>query len=96
MSVEADFGLSDWVGQAGGTQLSWEIAWDGEYDDWRFAAVSFQSDFAGSQLVRVSEWFISAGVTTHVGELIRAHPNPQFPPGSIVAFRFAVVVIPNH
>jgi len=84
MSQEADFGLSDWVGQAGGTQLSWEIAWDGVYDDWRFGAVSFQSDFGDSELVRVSESFISAGTTTH------------FPPRSIVAFRFAVIVIPNQ
>jgi len=96
MSTEADFGQSDWVGQAGGTQLSWEIAWDGVYDDWRFGAVSFQSDFGGSRLERISESFISAGVTTHFREVIRAHPNPEFPPNSIVAWRFAVVVIPNH
>lgn len=96
MSVEVDFGLSDWVGQAGGTQLSWEIAWDGVYDDWRFGAVSLQSDFQGSRLERISEAFISAGLTTHFSEVVRAHPNPQFPSNSIVAFRFAVVVIPNH
>ena len=96
MSAEADFGLSDWVGQAGSTQLSWEIAWDGVYDDWRFGAVSFQSDFGDSELVRVSESFISASTTTHFREVIRAHPAPNLPPGSIVAFRFAVIVIPNH
>ena len=96
MGVEAEFGLSDWVGQAGGTTMTWEIAWDGVYDDWRFGAITFQSDFQGSRLDRVSESFISAGVTTHFSEVIRAHPNPVFPPNSIVAFRFAVVVIPTH
>jgi hypothetical protein len=93
MSVEAEFGQSDWVGQLGGTQVSWEIAWDGVYDDWRFGAVSFQSDFWHSRLTRVSETFISAGTTTHFGEVIRA--ESAFGPGNIVAFRFAVVVIPN-
>jgi hypothetical protein len=95
MSVEADFGQSDWVAQAGGIQLSWEIAWEGVYDDWRFGAVSFQSDFGGSRLERISETFINAG-STHFGEVIRAHPNPEFPPNDIVAWRFAVVVIPSH
>jgi hypothetical protein len=26
MSVEANFGLSDWVGQASGTKVSWDSA----------------------------------------------------------------------
>jgi hypothetical protein len=95
MSVEADFGLSGWVAQASGTQLSWDITWAGELEDSRFAAVSFQSDFVNAQLIRVSEWFSSdSHENPHVGELIRA--NSGFGPGSIVAFRFAVIVIPNH
>lgn len=32
MSVEADFGISEWVFQATGSELSWEIAWDGVLD----------------------------------------------------------------
>jgi hypothetical protein len=32
MSVEANFGLSDWVGQASGTQVSWDISWPGVLD----------------------------------------------------------------
>jgi hypothetical protein len=95
MSVEADFGLSGWVGQASGTQLSWDITWGGELEDSRFAAVSFQSDFNDTQLVRVSEWFSTdTHANPHVGELIRAHSG--IAPGAIVAFRFAVVVIPNR
>ena len=93
MSVEAEFGQSDWVGQLGGTQLTWEISWDSVYDDWRFGAVSFQSDFVQSRLTRVSETFISAGTTTHFSEVIRA--DSGFSPPQIVAFRFAVVVIPS-
>ena len=89
MSVEADFGLSDWVGQANGVQISWDISWPGMIEDTRFVAVSFQSDFDIAQVVRVSEWFANDG---HVGELIRV-TNP-FLGG--VPFRFAVVVIPNH
>ncbi len=92
MSVEADFGITGWVFQASGTELSWDITWNGVLDDSRFAAVSFQGDFANSQLVRVSEWFSSdAHENPHIGELIRA--NAEFG-GS--AFRFSVVVIPNH
>jgi hypothetical protein len=95
MSVEADFGITDWVAQASGTQLSWDITWGGRLEDSRFAAVSFQSDFAQAQLVRVSEWFSSDNnENPHVGELIRAESG--FGPGAIVAFRFSVVVIPNH
>jgi hypothetical protein len=94
MSVEADFGLSDWVGQANGTQLSWDITWS-PLEDSRFAAVSFQSDFVDAQLVRVSEWFSTdSNGNPHIGESIRA--NEFLGPGGAVAFRFAVVVIPNH
>jgi hypothetical protein len=97
MSVEADFGLTGFVGQASGTELSWDITWPGVLDDARFAAVSFQSDFAQTQLVRVSESFSTdrSDLSHHVGERIRA-TSFLGPPGSIVAFRFAVVVIPNH
>ncbi len=91
MSVEADFGLSGWLFQANGSELSWDITWPGVLDDGRFAAVSFQGDFVNSQLVRVSEWFSSdSNEQPHVGELVRA--DSEF--GS--AFRFAVVVIPSH
>ena len=89
MSVKADFGISEWVIQSDGTELSWEIAWDGVLDAGRFAGVSFASDFAGVQLVRVSEWFTSDLKT--VGERIRVHA--QF---GRAAFRFSVVVIPSH
>jgi hypothetical protein len=93
MSVEAGFGITGWVFQASGSELSWDISWPGVLDDGRFAAVSFQSDFAESQLVRVSEWFSSdLNENSHIGELIRA--TEGF--GKGVAFRFSVVVIPNH
>lgn len=93
MSTEADFGISGWVFQASGTQLSWDITWPGVIDDSHFVAVSFQSDFRQAELVRVSEWFASDDhENQHVGELIRASEGI----GRGVAFRFAVVVIPNH
>ncbi len=93
MSVEANFGITDWVFQASGTQLSWDITWTGVIEDDRFVAVSFQSDFSQAQLVRVSEWFSSDDhENPHVVELIRATAGI----GSGVAFRFSVVVIPNH
>jgi hypothetical protein len=93
MSVEADFGITDWVFQASGTQLSWDITWPGVLDDGRFVAVSFQSDFVDAQLVRVSESFSSDNnENSHIGETIRATEGL----GGGVAFRFSVVVIPNH
>lgn len=96
MSVEADFGITDWVWQASGSELSWDITWPGVLDDGRFAAVSFQSDFAQAQLVRVSEWFASdLNETPHVGERIRATEGIGGGKGG-VAFRVAVVVMPNH
>jgi len=94
MSVEADFGLSDFVGQANGSEVSWDITW-APLEDSRFAAVSFQSDFVDAQLIRVSEWFSTdSSGTPHIGETIRA--NEFLGPGEGVAFRFSVVVIPNH
>ncbi len=94
MSVEADFGLSAWVGQASGTQLSWDISWNGVMEDSRFVAVSFQTDLTiAPQLVRVSESFYTDRKgNQHIVELIRTTPGPG--PGN--GFRFAVVVIPNH
>ena len=89
MSVEADFGRSDYVFQAHGTQLTWTIAWPGVLDDHRFAAVSFQSPGARPQLVRVSESFSN---NYEINEVIRA-TDPLV--GGVV-FSFAVVVIPNH
>ncbi|HEX3955473.1 MAG TPA: hypothetical protein VHZ03_02445 [Trebonia sp.] len=89
MSVEADFGITDWLFQAAGSQLSWDITWPGVLDAGRFAAVSFQGDFVDSQLVRVSESFSSdSSENPHIGEVIRANGNS--------AFRFSVVVIPSH
>jgi hypothetical protein len=95
MSAEADFGLSGWVWQAHGSQVSWDLTWSGVIAEDRFVAVSFMSDFDITwQLVRVSEWFSSNGpLFPHVGELIRCN-EPEFRRG--VPFRFAVVVIPNH
>lgn len=92
MSDEADFGITGWVFQATGTELSWDISWPGVLDDGRFAAVSFQSDYDNTQLTRVSEWFSTINGTNHVGELIRANDSLKYG----VAFRFSVVVIPNH
>ena len=91
MSVQADFGISDWVFQASGTQVSWDITWPGVIDDGRFAAVSFQGDFVNSRLTRISESFLSdSHENLHIDEVVRS--DSQF--GS--AFRFAVVVIPSH
>jgi hypothetical protein len=91
MSVEADFGITDWVFQANGTQVSWDISWPGVLDDGRFAAVSFQGYFVNSRLTRVSESFLSDNhENPHVGEVVRS--DAEF--GS--AFRFSVVVIPSH
>jgi hypothetical protein len=92
MSVEADFGISEWVFQSSGTQVSWEIAWDGVLEDSRFAAISFQSDFVSSRLERVSESFVTDGRSNpRIDEVIRCTE-----PFGGSAFRFAVVVIPNH
>jgi hypothetical protein len=91
MSVEADFGITEFVFQSSGSQVSWDITWPGVLDDGRFAAVSFQGDFVNSRLTRVSESFLSdSNENPHIGEVVRC--DAQF--GS--AFRFSVVVIPNH
>jgi hypothetical protein len=94
MSVEADFGISEWVAQQSGTELDWELGWNGVLEYTRFAGVSFQGDFGGTQLTRVSEWFSTDGKSLTVGERIRAHS--WLGQGALVAFRFSVVVIPNH
>ena len=95
MSVEADFGRSDYVFQASGTQLTWTIAWPGVLDDHRFAAVSFQSPGVRPQLVRISESFSSGDNLSNyqINEVIRANALLGDPG---VVFSFAVVVIPNH
>jgi hypothetical protein len=95
MSVQADFGLSDWVGQASGSTVSWTISWPGVLDEARFAAVSFFSDFVSTQLVRVSESFdTDSKENPFITETIRAHID--IAPGAIVAFRVALVVMPSH
>jgi hypothetical protein len=95
MSVEADFGLTDWVGQASGSTVSWTISWPGVLDEARFAGVSFFSDFVSTQLVRVSESFNTDNKENpFITETIRAHID--LGPGIIVAFRVAIVVMPNH
>ena len=63
MSVEADFGLSGFVGQANNTQASWDISWPGVIDQKRFVAVSFQTDFSEAEVVRVSGTGFSTMVT---------------------------------
>jgi hypothetical protein len=90
MSVEADFGLTGFVGQANNTQVSWDITWPGVIDQKRFVAVSFQTDFGQAEVVRVSERFFNDG---HVGETTRV---TSFLGGPGVPFQFAVVVMPNH
>jgi hypothetical protein len=93
MSEEADYGISEWVWQAGGTERSWELTWQRVIDHDRFVGVSFQSDFAQAKLERLSEWFANDNrQSPRVGELIRATTGI----GGGVAFRFSVVVIPSH
>jgi hypothetical protein len=93
VSAEADFGISEWVWQAGGSQQSWELTWPRVIAQDRFVGVSFQSDFAQAKLERLSEWFANdAHQNPRVGELIRATTGI----GGGIAFRFSVVVIPNH
>jgi hypothetical protein len=93
MSVQADFGLTDFVGQASGSTVSWTITWPGVLDEGRFAAVSFFSDFVSTQLVRVSESFDTDNKEDpFITETIGAHSEL----GAIVAFRVALVVMPNH
>jgi hypothetical protein len=89
MSVESDFGITGSNFQANGTQLSWDITWPGVLDSGRFDGVSFLPDSNQSQLVRVSESFtndVNGGL--HVGEVVQANGDS--------AFRFSVVITPNH
>ena len=89
MSTEADFGITGWVFQADGSQFSWVITWPGVLDDARYTGVSFQGDFVNSQLTRVSETFGSdRDENPFVTEVVRAAGDS--------AFRFSVVVMPNH
>jgi hypothetical protein len=92
MSVQADFGITDFVFQASGTQVRWVISWDGVMEDGRYAGVSFQSDFVSSRLDRVSESFLTdQNENPRIEEVIRCSE-----PFGGSAFRFAVVVIPGH
>lgn len=89
MSVESDFGITGSDFQAGGTQVSWDIAWPGVLDSGRFVGISFLPDSNQSQLVRVSESFandINGGL--HVSEVVQANEDSSF--------RFSVVITPNH
>lgn len=93
MSEEADFGISEWVWQAGGTQRSWELTWPGVIEDDRYVGVSFQSDYSSAKLERLSEWFATdRDENPRVGESIRATSGI----GGGVAFRFSVIVVPSH
>ena len=98
MSVEADFGLSGWVGQLTGADVAWNISWPGVIDDTRYVGVSFYSDFVDSKLERISEWFSEDDKENpFVGEPIRATETlGGNQTGVGVPFRFAVVVIPAH
>ena len=54
VSVDVDFGITDpGLFQSTGIDVGWEITWS-PIDDTHFVAVSFFSNFGGSQLVRVS------------------------------------------
>jgi hypothetical protein len=91
VAVTTDFGLTDFVFQNTGPELTWDITWQGVLNDSRFVAVSFQSEYGGSQLVRVSEWFSTdPGGTQHVFETIVASESLGT---DFVAIRFAVAVI---
>jgi hypothetical protein len=95
MSVQADFGLTDWVGQTPGIDVSWTITWPGVLDEARFAAVSFFSDFVDTQLVRVSESFnTDNNENPFITETIRASNGLEA--GAVVPFRVALVVMPSH
>jgi hypothetical protein len=74
MSAESDFALTDWVFQASGTQVSWEVSWPGVLDDSRFAAVSFQGDFVDSTLIRVSE-----AAASHPAVALRSSSSGAWP-----------------
>jgi len=79
--------------QATDVDVGWEITWS-PIDDTHFVAVSFFSNFTGSQLVRVSESFSTdRGGTQHVGEVVRAPGSPDL---DFVSIRFAVIVAPGQ
>jgi hypothetical protein len=94
VSVNVDFGITDpGLFQSTGVDVSWDITWS-PVDDTHFVAVSFFSNFGGSQLVRVSESFSTdQGGTQHVGEVVRASESLGT---DFVSIRFAVIVAPGH
>ncbi len=90
MAVTTDFGLTDFVFQNTGQDVTWTITWQGVLGDDRFVGVSFFSQYTDSLLVRVSESFSTDnGGTNQVLETIRASQGQV----DFVALRFAVVVI---
>jgi hypothetical protein len=90
VAIKTDFGLTDWVFQNTGYDLTWTITWQGVLGDDRFVGVSFFSQYTDSLLVRVSESFSTdIGGTNHVSETIRASQGDV----DFVALRFAVAVI---
>lgn len=90
MAVTTGFGLTDFVFQNTGIDLTWTISWPGMLSDDRFVAISFYSQYTDSQLVRVSESFLTdIGGGNEVSETIRASQGDV----DFVALRFAVAVI---
>lgn len=94
MAVNVDFGITTQaLFQSTGVDVSWDITWS-PIDDTHFVAVSFFSNYGGSQLVRVSESFSTdPGGTQHVGEVIRASESLGT---DFVSLTFAVIVAPGH
>ena len=94
MAVPVDFGITaPGLFQNTGVDVGWDITWS-PIDDTHFVAISFYSNFGGSQLVRVSESFSTdPGGTQHVGEVIRASESLGT---DFVSIRFAVIVAPGH
>ena len=94
MSANVDFEITDpGLFQSTGVDVGWDIIWS-PIDDTHFVAVSFFSNFGGSQLVRVSESFSTdQGGTQHVGEVVRASESLGT---DFVSMRFAVVVAPGQ
>ena len=94
MGVDVDFGITNpGLFQSTGVNVGWEITWS-PIDDSHFVAVSFFSNFGGSDLVRVSESFSTdVGGTQHVGEVVRASESLGT---DFVSIRFAVIVAPAN
>jgi hypothetical protein len=90
--MATQFGLSDWVGQMSGQNITWNISWPGVIEDTRFVGISFFSDFVDSMLERVSESFGSdSKENPFVVEVVRVTQTlGNIPTG--VPFRFAVLV----